>query len=425
MPAYRDKASWYYGLSSYWFAVSYKWFILLLVVLPGQVKDIVPGGDKSSYWGMIFGIGAVWACIGPSIFGFLSDKAKTGFASRRLYVAIGAGLTLIALGFLADAKSILALTIGYLLLQVSDDVGTGPYSALIPELVPEEKRGRASGVMGILQAAGQIISAVVGLVLGNVMLIYIGIGVVNVLCAAWTIYTISGAEPIQQAESELTRKAEKASVSAFVRGWVEPWKHRDFFWAWFTRFLNALGFYLVQNYFSYYMSDRVAGPDGKAHAFSLAVSPSDATKYIGLTISLMAIFGSIFATKVSDNLGRKRVIYIGGTLMSVALIPFALLPNFALIWGLSVVFGIGYGMYLAADWALVCDVLPNKDSMGTDMGVWSMSVPVVQIFTGLTGWAITVLNNWQAGAGYTILYLLAAGAFFLGTVLVRKIQGST
>ena len=38
---YRDTWLWNLGFSAYWFATSYKWYILLLVIIPGQVVDVV------------------------------------------------------------------------------------------------------------------------------------------------------------------------------------------------------------------------------------------------------------------------------------------------------------------------------------------------------------------------------------------------
>jgi MFS family permease len=309
------------------------------------------------------------------------------------------------------------LALGYLLLQVSDDVGTGPYSALIPDLVPEDRRGRASGTMGLMTLAGQVVIGIYGFLLGSVQAIYIGLAVINVLAALWTMACLKG---------EVANKPEAGHepfLKSFIKGWIEPWKNKDFFWIWFTRFLNSLGFYLIQPYLRFYLEDVV-----KDFSFFGLVKFADAgqaTIVIALVISLFGAFGSIWATKVTDKLGRKRVIYIAGTLMSLVLIPFVIYPVFSAILLLACAFGVGYGMYLSADWALAADVLQDSESTGKDMGVWQMSQSSVQIFSGVAGRAVDVLNKANFGVGYRAIFGIGAVAFFISTILIKKVRGSS
>lgn len=430
MPAFRDRPSWYLGLSAYWFATSYKWFILLLVVLPGQVKEIVPGGEKNTYWGLVFATGAIWAIFGPALFGHLSDRILRDGTKpeRRLFLSIGAGLTVIALFTLLEAKSLAMLAFGYLLLQISDDVGTGPYSAAIPELVPTEHRGKASGVMGMLNAGAQIVSAVVAIALGRIELIYIGIASVNVICAAWTIWTLKGALPVapsfSRSEEEGIGRGAGAKIGFFA-SWLEPWKSADFRWVWFTRMLNALGLYMIEPYLKYYIEDRVADSAGKVHLASFSIDADKATLFLALLISATAVLGSLLGGNLTGRIGRKATIRRSAVLISAGLVPFALVPNYGLFVVVALVFGAGYGMYLTADWALAADVMPNKNSLAKDMGIWQSSVPCVQVFAGAVGALITFFNKQSFGLGYSVAFLLAAAAFFLSAQLVTKVKGST
>ncbi|MCB8933324.1 MAG: MFS transporter [Chthonomonadaceae bacterium] len=413
----RRSTLWYAGLSAYWFATSYKWFILLLAVLPGQVNAIVPGGEKNTAWGMVFMIGAVWAVVGPSVFGYLSDRFTSQRGRRRPFIAIGAAATVVSLAILAGANQLWMLVVGYLLLQVSDDVGTGPYSALIPDVVAESDRGKASGWMGLMQLVGHFCSAIVGALLGSVVLIYVGIAVVNVLCALWVLALLRGVDVASERPAETP-----ASFKEFLVGWKAPWASRDFRWVWFTRFLNALGFYMVQPYLRNYLEDVVK----EFRIFGIAVGDGQtATLVIGLTISVLGAVGAGWAAKASDRIGRKRVIYSGGTLMAAVLVPIAFIPNYTVIWCLALGFGFGYGAFLSADWALVSDVLPDKEASGKDMGVWQSSISSVQIFAGGFGRVIDWGNRLQFGLGYSMTLVGAAVVFFIGTVLVRQVKGST
>ncbi len=434
---FRPGWAWNLGLSAFWFANSWKWFILLVAILPGQVADIVPGGEKNTAWGLVFSLGAIWAIFGPSIFGNLSDR----LGRRRPFIALSAGFTVLALLWLAGAHQFWMLIVGYMLLQVSDDVGQGAGSALIPQYVPSEHRGRASSVMSVLQLAAQIVGAVSGVILGSmslfglsgIQLIYGLIAIVNIVCAFITLRTIKPAvEPFAAPEPD---------GATFAQRWIKPWRNRDFVWVWLTRFLMAFGFYLIQPYLRNYLADAVPGridfdsvallgtemmlPNKTLVLFGTGVGgASQAALVLGLTISLTGAIGSILAAKYADRVGRKGLIRFGGVLMAVTMVPFALVQDFSWIWLMALGFGLGYGVYLSADWALAADVMPNSAELGKDMGIWQMSVSSVQIFSGTGGRVIDALNATSMGLGYRAAILMAGGLFLLSALLIRQVKGS-
>lgn len=408
----RSGALWQIGLSAVWFAISYKWFILLLALLPGQVAEIVPEGEKNRYWGFVFMVGAVWALFGPALFGGISDRMNR---KRGLFIGLSALLTLGALATLYHAPSILMLALGYLMLQVSDDIGQGPSSALIPELVEEARRGQASAMLSLLQFLGQVGSAVAGLVLGRPDLIYLGIGVVTVVCASATLLSLRGVSPIEA-------NTPPPPDIGFWAGWLQPWKNRDFRLVWFVRFLTALGFYLVQPYLRNFLEDSfdtyqilwITLPDSGMAAVALA-----------LTVSVSAALSSIAAGALADAWGRKRTATLSGVLMFCALVPFALVGHYSSIWALSIPFGVGYGLYITSTWAMASDVMPDRRSVGRDMGLWQSSVTSVQIVAGSSGILIDILNRAHHGFGYRFFIVVAAVLMLASTMLVRRVRGSS
>lgn len=426
---YRDTWGWNLGFSAYWFATSWKWYILLLIVIPGQVEGIATAEAaarglagleleryvdtiKNTKWGMVVLIGAVWALFGPMIFGGWSDRLRSRFGHRQPFIAAGAALTCIALVALAGAESYWVLIVGYLLLQFSDDVGTGPYSAMVPEVVPEESRGRASSVMSMLQLLGQIGSSVTALLLGDVVLIYFGVGVTNVLCALWTVWTIRSIRPVEREETKR---------EPFFRQWISPFRVRDFVWVWFTRLLSALGFFLVTQYIRFFLTDAY----DRFVFFGKDLGDAGmAVNVLGLTMSLTGALGAAFASKHADRTGRKKLIYMSGAMIFLVIVPFAFVRDFTLAWTLAALFGLGYGLYLSADWALVSDVIPNKSSAGVEMGVWASAITSVQILSGAFGAVIDLLNRRTPLLGYMTGIVLAGCLFLLSTILVRQVKGS-
>lgn len=396
-------------LSAYWFSTSFKWFILLFVLLPDQVRRTIPGGEDGSLWGLIFALGAAEAMIGPVIFGVLSDRMKGRFGRRIPFVVVGGLLTLAALGLLSQATTVAAMVIGYLLLQISDDIATAPYSALIPDLVEPEHRGYASGIMGFLQQFAQVCGAILVIVLGgSPMTVYLVITAVQII---GVIVTVVGVR--EKKEIVISHKA------LSLESWLAPWKIPDFRWVWFTRFLNAVGMYAITTYLIFYFTDVVKVFQLGPVKFETA---SQAQGVLILVISVVAALSAAFLGRITDRIGRKTIIVYAGVAMFAVLVPFALIPNYALIIGLSALFGVGYGAYIAADWALAADIMPNEEDFARDMGMWAMSIPLGQMFAGLFGVMLPFLGAISGGRSYQTLFLIAAVLFLLSTVLIRMVR---
>lgn len=401
--------AWYITLSTYWFATSFKWFLVLLVLLPARVAELVDPAEKATKLGLLFAVGAVMAFIGPPVFGYISDRFPTRWGRRLPYLGVGALLTAAGLVWMAYAPSYWWLFASYIILQLADDLATGPYSALIPDLVDREHRGTASGWMGSLQMAAQIAAGAVAVALADLRLLFLLTAAINLLAAGWTLAFIR--EPRQVS----------ARGDGFLASMAAPWSNPDFRWVWGTRFLVMLGQYVVQTYLQYYLDDvvRVFTLYGRV----VATKAFQAVALLALVISLGASISAVPAGRWSERVGRKLPIYASGLTMAAVIIPLLLLPRFDVLVWVALVFGVGYGAYMAVDWALVADVLQNPEAHATDMGIWQTSIVIPQILAGMMGRGVDRLNQVEPGSGYTVLFLAAAVSFVLGTILVRQVRG--
>ncbi|WP_243028087.1 MFS transporter [Thermus albus] len=398
----RHGPGWLLSLSAYWFATSFKWFLVLLVILPAKVAELSPPEEKASRLGFLFALGAVMAILGPPVMGYFSDR----LGRRKPFLLSGSLLTALALLLLVHAPSYLWLLLAYLLLQVADDLATGPYSALIPDLVPRRERGAASGYMGLLQVSGQILGGAVGFLFPLAFQAYLA-ALLNLAGAGLSLRVIPD-QPL------------KANPRPFWAAMARPWTDRDFLLVYLTRFLVMLGFYLAQTYLQYYLADVVR----TFHALGRALTqePFQAVALLGLLISLGAALASIPAGWASDRLGRKPLIYLSGVGLGL-LMPFILLfPRYEVMLFLSLFFGLFYGVYLAVDWALVADVLRDPEAHATDMGLWQTSIVVPQVLAGAFGRPLDLLNAREEGLGYLVLFSLAGALFLLGAFLVAPIR---
>jgi MFS family permease len=80
--------------------------------------------------------------------------------------------------------------------------------------------------------------------------------------------------------------------------------------------------------------------------------------------------------------------------------------------------GLGFGMYMAVDLALVADVLPNKDSAAKDLGV--LNIAGALPFTVAPAIAPAILAI--GGGSYGVLYGFAGACAILGAVAILPVK---
>ncbi|MDA8127207.1 MAG: MFS transporter [Betaproteobacteria bacterium] len=136
-----------------------------------------------------------------------------------------------------------------------------------------------------------------------------------------------------------------------------------------------------------------------------------------LGVQLVSIvFAKPLMGKLSDHIGRRRVILPGLLIgaASVVLLPFA--PGFIGLSLLSLVFGIGFATVTSSTSALVAD-LTRDGRYGSSMGVLRTVMDVGQsIGPVLTGWVVGAAGY---GSAFTLLAAILAGAALMLGLLLR------
>ena len=136
-----------------------------------------------------------------------------------------------------------------------------------------------------------------------------------------------------------------------------------------------------------------------------------------LGVQLVSIvFSKPLMGKISDRVGRKRVI-IPGLLIgaaSIVLLPYA--PNFVGLTGLSLAFGLGFATVTSSTTAWVADLTQDK-RFGSSMGVLRTVMDVGQsIGPVLTGWMVGYAGY---GSAFTLLAVVLLSAALLLGVMFR------
>ena len=126
-------------------------------------------GHEGFALGVLEGVGSLMAVVWQPVAGALSDRTQTRFGRRHPYILGGTVGDVLFLVGLALSGSFGMVLIFYFLLQTASNTAQGPYQGLMPDVVPVEQRGTASGYFGVANVIGLLAGTVgAGLILALV-----------------------------------------------------------------------------------------------------------------------------------------------------------------------------------------------------------------------------------------------------------------
>lgn len=138
-------------INIFWLGLNIRNTALGSIFMPYMVGLFVPEAIKNTALGGMRSAGLVIAMLVQPAAGLISDRTISRFGRRKPYLFIGAVLDCIFLAAVALSWNYAALLVSILLLQFSSNISHGPLQGLIPDVVPDDQRGRASAVKAIME----------------------------------------------------------------------------------------------------------------------------------------------------------------------------------------------------------------------------------------------------------------------------------
>ena len=404
-PTVRVRRGWIALIFSANLGVWMAFFTPIQILLPQQVESIAPTGKESAF-AVVTGLGALAAVIANPLAGALSDRTcpRLGgreFGRRHVWTVAGAVFGAVALVLLARQHSVAGVAVAWVAAQVCFNAMLATLTAAIPDRVPVTQRGGVSGWVGIPQALGLVMGAVLVTAVAGTAAGYAAIAVA-VLVLALPFPLLTADDPLPRTHRPPLRPRELLAGL-----WLSPRRHPDFAWAWGTRFLVQMGNALGTLYLLYFLQDKVRHGDPQAGLLILILL---------YTAGMMAT--AVVSGRLSDRSGRRKAYVIwSGVIMAVAALLLAVWPVWPAALVAAVLLGAGYGVYLAVDAALITQVLPEATDRGKDLGVINIANSAPQVLGPALSAPIVVHLG-----GYPTLYAVTAGITLLGSALVLNIR---
>ena len=377
----------------------------LQVMLALQLQDITPR-HKIVALGVVTGVGAISSALATPVVGALSDRtAHRGrpgrFSGRRhRWTLAMAVLAALCLGLLAWQTTVFTVALLWFLFSAFQNGEYATLSAAIPDHVPVRQRATVAGWVGMPIALGLVVGTILVVDVLNQDLVsgYITLAVLMVALAL-PFVLITPDYPLAPQHREPFSWRQVASSY-----WLSPRQYPDFGWAWLTRFLASLSIAMGTLYLLYFLRDAV-------HYARLFPGQTAAD---GLLILILIYTGSVVVASIiggiiSDRSGRRKImVTVSGLLMAAAALLLTVQETWPAALGAALLYGLGYGAYIAVDQALITQVLPKARDRAKDLGIINIAI----VCPGAIGAAIAAplvsLAGYPALFGATAVVAIAA-----------------
>jgi MFS family permease len=178
-------------------------------------------------------------------------------------------------------------------------------------------------------------------------------------------------------------------------------------WAFASRFLFVLAYAFLTTYQAYYLLDNIGSAEADVpHQIFLGT----------LLQPVLVVVASLIGGKLSDRAGRRKIFVLTASITyGLALFVVAIASDFTSFLVGMAISGLGFGIYMAVDLALVADVLPNKDN-AKDLGVLDIARALPFTIAPAIAPAILAIGS------YGLLYAFAGTCAIIGAIAILPVK---
>ncbi len=357
-------------------------------------------------------IGKIWDAVNDPLVGYLSDRTRSRFGKRRVYMIFGA-LPMAVVVFLiwrmprglGPAAAFAWIALSFILYDTVNTLTSVPYYALTAELTQDyDERASLTTFRMLLGVPAYLVgAAATPAIAGLFASLQTGYGWVGVLYGviAAVVLWISAAGIREPPEAKTEQ-----SPTPPLRSFLATFQNRAFVRLIVAYLIANLGFALVQTLLAYFLTYQMRMADQVPVVMGLL---------------LVSIFAFLFPWRMLAQRWNKGPAYalglgIGGlTVATTFFLPHNPTP---LIYLVAIVAGIGFSANWVFPWAMVPDVVEfdplqaGEQRGGVYYGVWGFASKLTAALgIALSGWVLQ-LYGYQPNVEQSAHTLLGIRLFF-------------
>lgn len=449
------------------------------LVFPLLVQEFVGEAVKGSYLGSLRLATLMVALLMQAIWGLFSDRSTLPWGRRRPFIffgTLGALVFYVAIGFSAGLSGMTGLAVLFaagILMQIASNAGQAAQQGLIPDLVPENKRGKFSGIKavvelpvplilvsftiarvisggnllgGILAASAVLLATMLlamfvpeqrraetpgtfdwtpilrlALMAGAFTLIILGTGqVVKFLGQALqnteSLPTLVAVMGIAGLLAMLVAVALGVWVSVRLSiGEAAARRQPSFTWWIINRLAFLVGATNLSTFAVYFIQARLG------YVREQAAGPA---AFLMMVVGVFILVTALPSGWLADRFGRKPLVAISGLVAALGTLVALLVPNLTVIYIGGCLIGIATGLFFTANWALGTDIVPKSEA-ARYLGISNLAGAGAGAVGAYIGGPIADFFTVQVpefqGLGYVVLFGIYGTLFLLSVVALRGV----
>ncbi|MFA7352585.1 MAG: MFS transporter, partial [Dehalococcoidales bacterium] len=297
-------------------------------------------------------------------------------------------------------------------MQISSNAVQGAHQGFIPDLVPEGKKGQASGIKSFVEMLGGVILIyIVGKLMDNYAAgggdqwLWFSLlipGIILLVCMLVTIFTVK--EKTGSAKSPFSIK--EVICNTFK---IDIRMNRRFLWFLASRlfFFAALG--IIQQ-FSLYFLMYLGVPD----------PASAAARFL-----ILAVVGMLVvvypAGRLSDRIGRKPIAITSAFIGAFGILLIILTKDYTMIMVAAGFIGVALGGFSSTNWAMAIDMVSTGEE-ARYLGIANMATAGAGALARLIGPVIDFFEKQSLGMGYQVMLFTCLFLFVVGGLILTRIR---
>jgi MFS family permease len=347
--------------------------------------------------------------VQPTV-GAMSDYAVTRWGRRKPFIVVGSLLDLVFLFGIATSNTLLMLAAFVILLQFSTNIARGPFQGYVPDLVADAQVGMASAMVGMMQIIGNVTGyALISLaaVVNNRPLAIAAVAIVELVAMVSVVWKVGKGQPAKP------RKG-KSWLSIARETWgTDVLKERSYVWLVASRLFFLMAGGILFAYVVIYLKNVFGYGESEAGAVNVAML---------VVVVIGNLIAVVPASRASDRIGRKPVIYFACLVGAVGVAITAFAPHVAVAIAGAGLFGMSAGMFLSVDWALMTDIIP-RISAGRYMGLSNVATGSAPLFAAAAGGIVLDVSTKLAGDAIAprAAFLVAVALYGISALLLRPV----
>lgn len=372
-----------------------------------KISRIAQGAQKEYYLSTVLAVGAFGALVAAPIWGAISDRTRSRFGRRKVWMVVGCLLLLAGLVTIALATTLQALIIGWLICQMGSNANQAALNALMPDVVPEHQQGRMAALLGITMN--------LAIVTGVFMTQFTSENTLAMFLLPWLPGPFAIAFLLSSFKDKPAGAMPKFSLKLILSTfWVNPVRYPDFGWAFLSRFLIFLASSFFISYQLFFLTDHIGVPSDTVLEMIFYCT--------AVTTGLNLIF-TPFSGWLSDKIGRRKpLVFFSALIVAGGLLSLTTAQSYTHFFISAAIYGIGVAIYYAVDIALCVAVLPDPENAAKDMGVIQIANSLPQSLAPAIAPLFLAIGT--GGGNYPALFTAAAVIGLVGAVVVLPIRKS-